>query len=158
MTSLPHALETALLGILVLAGSIWIGGMVAVLLVARVSSRTLDPASRVAFFRAFGRVYGIFASVDLLIGLIAGAVLLGAATWTGESTALAVVAALLVSSLAWGIVQARQLTRLRHAAAESEDQDARAQVAGRATAAALLRGGIGVFSLALFVQFLLFWT
>lgn len=158
MTSLPAAAETTLLGVLILAGSIWIGGMVAVVLVARVSSLVLDPASRVAFFRVFGRGYGILATVALLIALIAGAILLGAAPWTGLSTAIVVLAALLVASLAWGILQARHLTRLRRAAAESGDPQALAAVGRRATAAALLRAGIGVFSLALFVLLLVFWA
>ena len=46
----------------------------------------------------------------------------------------------------------------RRAAAESRDPQALAAVGRRAVAAALLRAGIGVFSLALFVLLLVFWA
>lgn len=157
MTSLSPGAENTLFGILILAACLWIGGMVTVVFVARISSATLDPMARVAFFRAFGRAYGIFATTVLLIGYIAGAVLLGCAPWTGMSTALVVVAAALAGALGWGIVQARRMTVLRHRAEESGDAHLHRHVAQGSRSAAALRASIGVLTLALFVLGLVHW-
>jgi len=40
--------------VLVLATSIWVGGLVTIAVVARVASRTLGAADRVQFFRGWG--------------------------------------------------------------------------------------------------------
>lgn len=155
MTSLSPAWESTLFGILLLAGALWIGGMITVILVARISSATLEPTARVAFFRTFGRVYGIIWTIVLLVGMIAGGILLGTAAWTGLSTAMAVLAALLVVSLAWGIVQAVHMSRLRRAA--TEDDALHPTVRRRAGAAAALRAVIAVVTVALFVLALVDW-
>ncbi|WP_182358719.1 hypothetical protein [Tomitella gaofuii] len=156
MTSLSSGAESTLSGILILTACLWIGGMVTVVFVARTSSATLEPMARVSFFRAFGRAYGIFATIDLLVGLIAGAVLLGTAPWTGMSTALTVLAAALVVALAWGIVQARNMTRLRRRAEESGGAlDGHVARGGRSAAA--LRGAIGLLTFALFAVGLAHW-
>ncbi|MDN5759863.1 MAG: hypothetical protein L0H59_15275 [Tomitella sp.] len=167
MTSLAPAAESTMFGILILTACLWIGGMVTVVFVARISSATLDPKARVAFFRAFGRAYGIFATVALLVGFVVGGVLLGSSPWTGLSTAIVVMAVALVVALAWGIVQARHMTRMRHTAAQAGEAGIVAAEAGaaaidadvarRARSAAALRAGIGLLTLALFVLSLARW-
>ncbi|MGN6130678.1 MAG: hypothetical protein ACTHOK_10105, partial [Nocardioidaceae bacterium] len=49
--------QGAMTAVLVVATSIWLGGYVAIVVVARVATRTLDPGGRVALFRSLGRAY-----------------------------------------------------------------------------------------------------
>jgi uncharacterized membrane protein len=108
--------ETTLRIVLVLATCVWVGGLVTLTVVARVASRTLGAADRVAFFRGLGRSYGIVGSLALVIGLVAGAVLVSDRPWTGLLAATAAVAAILVVVTVTGIAQARRMTRLRQRA------------------------------------------
>lgn len=150
MDSLPASAHAALSGVLILAMAVWVGGFVALVVVTRVARAALGPAERVAFFRALGRSYGIVGGVALLLGLVTGGVLLAGRPWTGQSTATAIVAGLLVASTVAGVAQARQMTRLRRRALQHTHDAAlveRVRRAGRR--AALLRGGIGGLSLAL---------
>jgi hypothetical protein len=55
----PRPAEASLTAVLVLAAAVWIGGLVAMFVVARVAQATLGAAERVAFFRSLGRVYGL---------------------------------------------------------------------------------------------------
>ena len=48
---------TILVFVELLAASIWIGGFVAIGVVAKVARAQLEPAQRVAFFRHLGRTY-----------------------------------------------------------------------------------------------------
>ena len=57
--TLPRPAETSLTAVLLLATAVWIGGLVAIFVVARVAHATLGPAERVAFFRGLGRAYGL---------------------------------------------------------------------------------------------------
>ena len=50
---------------LVLATSVWIGGLAAIFVVARVAHATLGAGERVAFFRGLGRAYGLAGGVAL---------------------------------------------------------------------------------------------
>ncbi len=139
-----------LIAVHAIAASIWVGGMVAIFVVARVASRTLEPAQRVAFLRSLGRTYGIVGSAALLVALASGALLLEGHPWDGLMVAAAVVAfALLVATFA-GMTQARAMTRLRRRAL---DDDAGGQFDARvkrgALVAAGLRAGIGVLTLVL---------
>jgi hypothetical protein len=151
----PSALHTALIGVLVLATAVWVGGSAVLVLVARVTRRTLRPADRVAFFRALGRGYGIVGGVALVVGLASGAVLLSGRAWTAASIAAVIEAGLLVIGTVVGVAQARRLTVLRGRALKRtngiDDVDAGLADQLRATArrAALLRVGIGGLSVAL---------
>jgi putative copper export protein len=55
-----------------LAASVWVGGFVAVAVVARVAKRELDPAARVAFFRSLGRDYGKVGGSALAVATLTG--------------------------------------------------------------------------------------
>ncbi|MGV1047161.1 MAG: hypothetical protein ACOYD4_01365 [Solirubrobacterales bacterium] len=132
-----------------LAASVWVGGLVAIFVVARAASATLEPAQRVAFFRALGRSYGIVGSVALLLALLSGAILLGDHPWDGLLVAAALVAAALLAATAAGMARARAMTRLRRRALESPGLEGRARREARIAAG--LRGAIAVLTLALLV-------
>lgn len=65
--ALPQASVAALTGVLVFAAAVWVGGLVAIFVVARVASRTLRPAERVAFFP--GLVVNLIAGTTTRTGL-----------------------------------------------------------------------------------------
>lgn len=142
--------HAVLLGAFSLASSIWIGGYVAIGVVARVATRTLEPGQRVAFFRGLGRSYLAVGGPALLVALGTGAGLLAGHRWDGTLIAAAVLAATLLASLAVGVMQARRMTRVR-ARALTAPQDPRlaGQVRSGARGAALLRAAIGLLTGAL---------
>ncbi|HVV31105.1 MAG TPA: hypothetical protein VHC41_09510 [Mycobacteriales bacterium] len=142
--------ETALLAVLLLASSIWVGGFIAIGVVARVVGRTLQTADRVAFFRALGRSYGVVGGIALLVTLGTGAALATNHDWDGTMLATLIVAVALVVVTAVGVVQARRMTRLRQRAlAQPGDGSITAQVAGGARDATALRAGIGLLTFTL---------
>ncbi len=146
------AAETFWLVLLVLATSVWLGGYVAMAVVARASAASLAPQARVAFFRALGRAYLPVGSVALALGFVSGGVLLRGRPVDGLSIATAITAVLLVACLTVGVAQARRLTsvRQRASATPSDKQLAAALLHGR-NAATALRALLGVFSVALVV-------
>lgn len=142
--------QAILLGIFTLASCIWVGGYVAIAVVARVASRVLEPGQRVAFFRALGRAYLRVGGPALVVALGAGAGLLSDHPWDGAVTAALVTAAALVASLGVGVAQARRMTRLRaDALAAPDDRRLLGLVRRGARAATLLRAAIGLLSLTL---------
>ncbi|HEY9390224.1 MAG TPA: hypothetical protein VIR27_10725 [Mycobacteriales bacterium] len=142
--------RAVLLGVFVLAAAVWVGGLVAIVVVARVASRTLSAGQRVAFFRGLGRSYGVVGVVALAVALATGATLLSGHPWDGARYTTVVVAAALVATTAVGIVQARRMSRLRRRALDHPDETALAeQVRRGARSAAVLRGGIALFTLVL---------
>ncbi len=149
-------LDAVLTTVLVLATSIWVGGLVAIMVVARIATRTLDPAARVALFRGVGRVYGVVGTAALAVGYVAGGVLVRDESWGPLLVATVVVALALAAVLAVGVVQARRMTRLRRRTLEAGGDTADVgrlpeQVRRGAVRAAVLRGGIGGLTLALLV-------
>lgn len=143
-------LNVALGIVLVLAAGVWVGGFVAIAVVARVARRTMRPAERVVFFRALGRAYGIVAGIALALGLGAGTVLVSGRPWNGLMVAAIVAGAALVATTALGVAQAQRMTRLRREAlAHPQDPLLARQVRREARGAGLLRSLIGVLSLAL---------
>lgn len=149
---MSHGIEVALACVLLIAGSVWVGGYVAIGVVARVTVRTLGPADRVAFFRALGRVYGIVGTVALALALGSGAALAADRPWDGTLTATAALAAALVAALAFGVLQARRMTRLRRDALDRPgDAALAARVRSGARNASLLRASIGLLSLAVLI-------
>lgn len=146
-SSTAHA---ALVGVLVFATAVWVGGFVALVVVARVARRTLRPTDQVAFFRALGRGYNLVGIPALLVGFATGAVLLVGKPWTGTLVAALAVAATLVVATVAGVIQARGITRLRRRAlTEGENTTLADRVRRAARRAAWLRGSIGGLSLAL---------
>jgi hypothetical protein len=147
----PYAASAPLVAVNALAAAIWTGGLVAIFVVARVASRTLDPDHRIAFFRALGRAYGILGSGALLVALGTGALLLSQEhRWNDLAIAGAVLAAALLLATGLGMAQARAMTRLRRRAlSEPSDPALANRVQRGAVLAGVLRGAIGVLSLAL---------
>ena len=149
MANLGHGL---LVTVLVLSTSVWMGGYVAIGVVARSTTATLAPAQRVAFFRALGRAYLWVGTPALVIALVSGALLARDHAWDAALITSVIVAALLVILLAVAVRQARRMTRLRHDALEAGEDPAtlRAIRNGRRSAAGL-RAVLGVLSLILVV-------
>jgi hypothetical protein len=136
--------------VLVLATSIWVGGLVTIAVVARVASRTLTEADRVQFFRGLGGTYAPVGGAALGTALVAGAFLAGDRALDGPLVAASAVAGALVVTTAVGIAQARRMTQLRlSAAAISDDPRVSHDVRHGATRATLLRLLIGALSIAL---------
>ena len=142
--------RAVLLGVFTLASCVWVGGYVAIAVVARVATRTLDSAQRLLFFRELGRTYLLVGTPALIVALATGAGLAGDQAWGGTLVATVVVAAALLLSFAAGVVQARRMTRVRAAAlSKPEDLPLTDRVRRGARAATVLRAGIGLLSLAL---------
>ena len=142
--------RAVLVGVFALASCVWVGGYVAVGVVARVATRTLEPMQRVALFRNLGRSYLPISAPALAIALGTGAALAGTHGWNGALVAATVTAAALVIALAVGVVQARRMTRLRTAALASPESNALAGDIQRGSrVATLLRALIGLLSLVL---------
>jgi uncharacterized membrane protein len=140
--------EAIVLAVLVLATSIWVGGYVAIAVVARVATTTLDAASRVAFFRALGRLYFWVGVPALVVALISGAVLARDVDKNGTYVALVIVVLALLAGLAVAVAQARRMTRLRQLLlASPADQALQAQVARGGRTAGLLRAALGLLSI-----------
>lgn len=147
MSDTTHAI---VLGVFTLASCIWVGGYVAIAVVAQVASRTLEPAQRVRFFRSLGRAYLLVGTPALVAALGTGAGLASDHAWDGTLIAAIAVAAALLACLAVGVAQARRMTRMRVGALMSpENPDLTAQVRRGARTAAMLRAEIGLLSLAL---------
>ncbi|HEY5335994.1 MAG TPA: hypothetical protein VIJ71_08235 [Mycobacteriales bacterium] len=145
-----HETSAAVTGLLIFAGAIWVGGLVAIAVVARVATRSLDAAARVRFFRGLGRTYGIVGTTALVVAYGAGAYLAYGRPWNGQLTATATVATALVVVTAAGIISARRMSRLRRRLLEQPaDTELAAAVHGGATQAGVLRGLIAVLSIAL---------
>jgi uncharacterized membrane protein len=144
-TADPLLVFVALLGT-----SVWVGGLVAVAVVARVASSQLDAPGRVEFFRALGRAHGVVGGCALVITLASGGALLAERQWDGAARAAVVCGASLLLATGVGVAQARAMTRLRRRALAEPNDDALArQVRKRARLAAALRATIGVLSVAL---------
>ena len=69
---MPPPAETSLTAVLVLATAVWIGGLVAIFVAARVAHATLGVAERVTFFRGLGRAYGPVGGIALAVALASG--------------------------------------------------------------------------------------
>ena len=149
---MSNTAEALILAVLLLATSIWIGGYVAIVVVARVATATLEPRARVAFFRSLGRAYLRVGVPALVLALVAGAVLAWDGPKGGLFAAIVTVVAVLLVSFAVAVVQARRMTRLRHRLTETPtDERLRADVARGARAAGTLRAVLGLLSVALVV-------
>ena len=133
-----------------LGASVWVGGFIAIAIVARIARRQLERPAQVAFFRRLGREYAVIGTPALVIALAAGGVLLEERAWDHTASAAVVVAGALLLATAAGVAQARGMTRLRTRALGGPDDAALArQVRRGAVLAGALRAAIGLLSLAL---------
>lgn len=147
---MPEVMRALLGGVLALAAAVWVGGFVALVVVARVARETVGPAERVAFFRRLGRRYAVVGGLALVLASASGVGLLYGHRWDGVLTAVTVLAACLVAATAIGVAQARRMTRLRRGAVRRpDDATLAARVRRGAHAAGILRALIGVLSVAL---------
>ncbi len=141
----PVVVFLALLG-----ASVWVGGFITLLLVERVARRHLGADSRVVFFRALGRDYGIVSGVALVLALVCGTILLAGHANGAAATAAFVLAAVLLVATVAGVVQAKAMTRLRRSVLrQPDDGELRARQHRGARQAAVLRGLIGLLSVIL---------
>lgn len=144
------ATSPVLVFVVLLGASVWVGGFVAIVVVARIVRRQLERPAQVAFFRALGRTYGIVGGSALLVALAGGGGLLAGHAWDGVVLAALVLAASLVLVTAAGVAQARGMTRLRRRMlAEPGDGALVEQVRRGARRAMVLRAAIGGLSVAL---------
>lgn len=146
---LPDVARTVLTVLLQLCSAVWLGGYVAIAVVAFVSRETLDAAVRVRFFRLLGRAFLPIGGAALGGGLISGGLLLAERPWDARSATAVVLAAALLITLVVAVRQARRMTRLRQAAFSSGGQAE--AVRHGAAAAAALRALLGLLSVALIV-------
>jgi uncharacterized membrane protein len=146
---IPTAASTPLVAVELMASSIWVGGLVAIFVVALAASVTLDAPARIEFFRALGRRYGIVGGGALLVAIGSGAGLLADHPWEWRLIVTAVLASNLLLVTATGIWQARRMTRLRRRALCDPRPALEESVRRGALAAHMLRGAIGLTTLAL---------
>lgn len=145
----PFAASVPLVAVNLVASSIWVGGLVAIFVVARAAEATLGPVQRIEFFRALGRRYGMVGGAALLVAIATGAVLLDDHPWEGMLVATALLAASLLGVTAIGMAQARRMTRLRRHSLT--DPALAERVRHGALTATALRATIAVLTLALVV-------
>jgi len=149
---MAHVADVVAIGVLFFGAAVWVGGFVAMVVVSRVATRALRPAEKIAFFRLLGRVYGVVATVALVLALAGGGALLRHRPWNATTTAAVVVAAALVAATAVGVRQARAMTRLRRSAVDSpDDAGLAARVVTQARGAVVLRTLIGAITVVLVV-------
>lgn len=133
-----------------LAACVWVGGFVAIGVVARVARRELEAPAGVAFFRSLGRSYGRVGGSALAVAVITGAALLAQRGWDRTAGAAALLALALILATAAGVVQARRMTRLRQRALHGPfDPVVDALIEQGARRALILRTTIGTLSLVL---------
>jgi uncharacterized membrane protein len=144
--------EATVLAVFVLATSIWIGGYVAIAVVARVASSALDPGRRVEFFRSLGRSYFRLGLPALAVALATGGFLARDVQSEGTLITTSVVAALLLFTFAVAVVQARRMTALRRRLLESPDDEKLSEHVRRGgRVAGSLRALLGLLTVALVV-------
>lgn len=150
---LPPAVHDLLGALLVLGASVWVGGLATIIVVNASAHAVLASADRTALFRNLGPRYLTMATVAAIIVAVSGGLLLATRPFDGITIGILVLVALLIVATGAGVVQARRMSRLRHTAHESDDPG---RFAGRlkrgSIAARLLRTGIALISVALFVM------
>ena len=142
---------TVLVFVELLAASIWIGGFVAIGVVARVARTQLEPVQRVAFFRHLGRTYLRVGGAALAVTLVCGGVLLASGPWTTTKAVAVAVGVCLAAVTVAGVLQARAMTRLRQEQLRNPNAWLNARIRRQETRAMVLRAAIGLLTLALLV-------
>jgi hypothetical protein len=145
------AVSAPLLVLNLLAGAVWVGSLAALAVVTRAAQEVLDPRTRVSFFRAVGRRYGVVGGGALAMAIATGAALLGGEEWSGALTTLVALTAALVLATILGVAQARHVNRLR----QSQHADGAVPdgaIARHAVRAHALRAGIALLTLAIVID------
>jgi uncharacterized membrane protein len=133
-----------------LAVCVWVGGFVAVAVVARVVRHELDQRVGVAFFRSLGRSYGKVGGFALAVAVLTGTALLARRGWDQTAGAAALLALALIVATVGGVAQARRMTCLRQRALhEPRDPALSALIDQGARQALVLRTTIGTLTLVL---------
>lgn len=138
-----------LLAVVMVAGSVWVGSLVSLVVVSSVARRELDARSRVVLFRGVGRSYQYLGTGSLLVCVAAGLVLAWPLSQVdGRLAALFLLSGVLLAVSVAGMVQAKRMTVRRRGALE-RPEDAQALLAVRhgAVAATVLRAVIGSVTL-----------
>ena len=149
---MSQVVQSVLFAVLILSTSVWVGGYVAIAVVARAATATLTSAGRVAFFRSLGRSYLWIGGPALLIALATAVVLLRDRELDALMVVAIVVAVALVALLAIAVAQARRMTRLRRRALDAtEDEQLAMRVRRGGQAAGIMRAILGLLSLLLVV-------
>lgn len=151
---MPEGVHLLLLALLIIGAGMWIGGMIAVTMLAVISKRAFEPTVRAAFFRRFARTYFPTFGSALVVAAIAGFIMLIDRGYDGIAWAITILVIIILVALAAGVVQARAMTRLRTRAAElgdAVDADLARQITRQGRSAAALRGSLGILSAAVFV-------
>lgn len=145
--------RTLLITIELLAASIWIGSMVSLVVVSNIAKRELEPAARIQLFRHVGRAYGMLGSGALLVAIAAGIGIAGTpSNWSTATTWAVVLSGVLVILTLIGMSQARRMTVVRRRAVTVPDDTEAAEAVQRgAKVADLIRGSMGVCTLAIVV-------
>ena len=149
---MPATVEALVLVVFVLATSIWVGGYVAIIVVARTSASVLDPGARVVLFRSLGRAYLWVGLPALIVAYVTGAVLARNEPRDALLISTTVIALLLAALLAVAVAQAKRMSVLRRnllATPDSAALDERVRHGARSAGA--LRGMLGLLSVALVV-------
>lgn len=150
---MSHTVQSIVLAVFITATSIWVGGYIAIGVVARTALRTLDAATRVAFFRSLGRMYFWVGTPALIVALASGGLLAHGTAKGGLYAAVVSVAVVLLASFALAVAQARRMTRLRQSLIHAPtDESLKVRVQRTARAADGLRALLGILSLALVVM------
>jgi len=144
-------MDSLLASILLLSTCVWVGGYVAIAVVARSATATLDPRSRVAFFRSLGRRYLLVGAPALIVALATGAVMLRDVEQDATVVTAYVVAGVLVVAFAVAVRQARRMTVLRRDLIDAPGDDLAGRVRRGGVQAGLLRALLGVLSIVLVV-------
>lgn len=144
------SISPVLVFLALLGACVWVGGLVAIAVVARAARATLEPPARIAFFRALGRSYATVGGAALVIALGSGMALLSDHRWSAMALAAVLVSAALLLVTAAGVRQARGMTRLRQQAVhEATNPILTERVRRGARRARMLRGAIALLSVAL---------
>lgn len=144
--------RTVMLVVGALAASVWIGSLVCLALVARVARRALDDRTFIGLFCELGRVYRVVGTASLVVAVAVGLALGWPVSAHGLDLAIVVSSAFLVGVTIAGMTQARRMTirRLR-ALNDPRDQVAAEEVRRGAAVAGVLRGLIGLSTVAIVV-------
>ena len=143
--------RTVLLAIELLAGSVWIGSMACLAVIARVSAHVLDSGARVALFASVGRTYAVLGTGALAVAITSGLALAGdPADWTDAITWAVSLATLLFLLTLVAMAQARRMTTLRRAASTSPGPTT-ASLRSASRRAGMLRAAMGVLTVAIVV-------
>ncbi len=141
--------RTALIAIEMLAASVWVGSLVCLALVSGVARRVLDGPSRVAFFRAVGRIYGRVGTGALLVAIATGVAIAGRPSHWETTVFFAIILSVVLLALTLvGMAQARRMTVRRQRALDlPRDVSIASQIRRGAAVAGALRGSIALVTL-----------